>query len=162
MNKAIFLDRDGVLINNQHHYYIWESTQMEFIEGVFENLKMLQQKGFQLYIVSNQGGISRGLYTKENIQALHEELIGTFNKNQITISDILFCPHHSEKEKCLCRKPESLMIDKLIAKYDLNPKESTLIGDNDSDMKAAAMAGIHGIKITPNQNMFPFISNLLQ
>jgi len=162
MKKAIFLDRDGVLINNQHHYYIWESSQIEFIDGVFQNLKLLQQKGFQLYIVSNQGGISRGLYSKENIMMLHDEMIKTFRINQITISDILFCPHHNEKEKCLCRKPESLMIDKLIAKYDLNPKESTMIGDSDSDMKAAAMAGIHGIKITPNQNMFPFISNLLQ
>ena len=162
MNKAIFLDRDGVLINNQHHYYIWKSSQMEFIDGVFENLKMLQQKGFQLYIVSNQGGISRGLYTKENILTLHKELIETFRKNQVTISDILFCPHHSEKEKCLCRKPESLMIDKLVAKYDLNAQQSTLIGDSESDMKAAAMAGIHGIKIKANQNIFPFISNLLR
>ena len=162
MNKAIFLDRDGVLINNQHHYYIWKSSQMEFIDGVFENLNMLQQKGFQLYIVSNQGGISRGLYTKENILTLHKELIETFRKNQVTISDILFCPHHSEKEKCLCRKPESLMIDKLVAKYDLNAQQSTLIGDSESDMKAAAMAGIHGIKITANQNIFPFISTLLR
>ena len=162
MNKAIFLDRDGVLINNEHHYYIWKSTQIEFIEGVFANLKMLQQKGFQLFIVSNQGGISRGLYTKENIRQLHGELIESFRKNQIIISDILFCPHHIEKEKCLCRKPQSLMIDKLIAKYDLNAQESTMIGDSESDMEAAAMAGIHGIKITPNQNMFSFISNLLR
>jgi len=161
MNKAIFLDRDGVLINNQHHYYIWKSSQMEFIEGVFENLHKLQQKGFQLYIVSNQGGISKGLYTKENIQELHEEIIQTFSKNQIILSDILFCPHHSEKEKCLCRKPQSLMIDKLIAKYDLNPHESIMIGDSESDMNAAAMAGIHGIRIIPNQNMFPFIAKLL-
>jgi len=161
MNKAIFLDRDGVLINNQRHYYIWESAQLEFIEGVFENLKMLQQKGFQLFIVSNQGGISRGLYSKENILTLHEELIQTFSKNQIIISDILFCPHHSEIEKCLCRKPQSMMIDRLIARYELNPQHSTLIGDSESDMKAAAMAGIQGIKITPNQNIFPFIASLL-
>ncbi|HAH24629.1 MAG TPA: hypothetical protein DCL77_12905 [Prolixibacteraceae bacterium] len=161
MNKAIFLDRDGVLINNKDHYYIWESSQLEFIEGVFDNLQLLQQKGFQLFIVSNQGGISRGLYTKENIGQLHEELIQTFSNHQITISDILFCPHHSEIEKCLCRKPESLMIDKLMAKYGLNPLESILIGDNESDMIAAAMAGIQGIRITPNQNMSPFIAKLL-
>lgn len=161
MNKAIFLDRDGVLINNQHHYYIWESAQLEFIEGVFENLILLQQKGFQLFIVSNQGGISRGLYSKVNIQELHEELIQIFSKNQINISEILFCPHHSEIEKCLCRKPQSLMIDKLLAKYELNPTESIMIGDSQSDMTAAAMAGIQGIRITPNENMFPFISMLL-
>lgn len=161
MNKAIFLDRDGVLINNKHHYYIWESAQIEFVEGVFENLQMLQQKGFQLFIVSNQGGISRGIYTKENIARLHEELIQAFSKNQVTISDIIYCPHHNEIEKCLCRKPQSLMIDKLMAKYELNPKESVLIGDSESDITAAAMAGIHGIRITPNRNMFPFIAKLL-
>ena len=161
MNKAIFLDLDGVLINNQHHYYIWESVQMEFIEGVFENLQLLQHKGFQLFIVSNQGGISKGLYSKENVMGLHEEIIQRFSKNQITLSDILFCPHHSENEKCLCRKPQSLMIDKLIAKYELNPNESIMIGDSESDMQAAAMAGIHGIRIIPNQNMFPYIAQLL-
>ena len=162
MNRAIFFDRDGVLIDNHDHYYIWKSEQLEFIDGVFENLKLLQQKGFQLFIVSNQGGISRGLYLKEDILKLHDEMLYTFRKNQITISDILFCPHHSEKEKCLCRKPESLMIEKLIAKYELNPQASTMIGDSKSDMDAAANAGINGIRIVANQNMFPFISNLLQ
>ena len=161
MNKAIILDRDGVLINNKDHYYIWESSQLEFIEGVFDNLQLLQQEGFQLFIVSNQGGISRGQYTKENIVQLHQELIQTFSNHQITISDILFCPHHNEIEKCLCRKPESLMIDKLMAKYDLNPKESFMIGDSESDMIAAAMAGIQGIRIIANQNMFPYIAKLL-
>lgn len=161
MQKAIFLDRDGVLINNQHHYYIWNSSQVEFIEGVFDNLRLLQTKGFQLFIVSNQGGISRGLYTRKNILELHEELIKTFRENEIEISDILFCPHHIEKEKCLCRKPQSLMIDKLMAKYELNALESVMIGDSDSDMTAAQQAGAQGIRITPNKNMHPFISQLL-
>ena len=161
MNKAIFLDRDGVLINNEHHYYIWESSQLELIEGVLENLKLLQQKGFKLFIVSNQGGIAKGLYTKESIITLHEQVIHTFLKNQIILSGIIFCPHHTEIEKCLCRKPQSLMIDKLIAKYELNVQESIMIGDSESDMEAAAMAGVQGIRIPPNQNMFPFISRLL-
>jgi D-glycero-D-manno-heptose 1,7-bisphosphate phosphatase len=162
MNKAIFLDRDGVLIDNQKQYYIWKSEQLSFVDEVFENLKMLQQKGFQLFIVSNQGGISHGLYTKDDILKLHEEMIQTFAKNEVRISDILFCPHHSDHEKCFCRKPESLMIDKLIAKYDIDPNESYMIGDSESDMKAAAMAGIQGIRIAPNQNMFPYITKLLQ
>jgi D-glycero-D-manno-heptose 1,7-bisphosphate phosphatase len=162
MGRAIFLDRDGVIIDNQNHYYIWNLEQLTLIDGVFENLRLLQQEGYQLFIVSNQGGISRGLYTKDDILKLHEELIETFRENQITISDISFCPHHNENEKCLCRKPESLMIDKLIAKYDLNPAESFMIGDSESDMKAADLAGIKGIRITQNQNMFPFITNLLQ
>lgn len=162
MNRAIFLDRDGVLIDNQHHYYIWKSDQLKFIEGVFENLRMMEQRGYLLFIVSNQGGISRGLYTKEDILKLHEKMISTFFNNNITITDILFCPHHNENEKCLCRKPESLMFDKLIAKFSLDPNESIMIGDSESDMKAAALAGIEGIKIAPNQNMLPFIEKLLK
>lgn len=161
MQKAIFLDRDGVLINNQHQYYVWDSSQVEFIDGIFDNLRLLQSKGFQLFIVSNQGGISRGLYTRKNTLELHKELLHTLREHQIEIADILFCPHHNEKEKCLCRKPQSLMIERLMAKYELNALESILIGDSGSDMIAAQQAGIQGIKITPNKNMHPFILPLL-
>lgn len=162
MSKAIFLDRDGVLIDNQQHYYIWKSDQMKFVDGVFKNLQLLQENGFQLFIVSNQGGISRGLYSKEDILKLHDEMIQTFRNNNITITDILFCPHHIHNEKCLCRKPEPLMIEKLIAKYEINPSESVMIGDGESDVQAAAGAGIRGIKIMPNQNMLPYILELIQ
>lgn len=162
MNKAVFLDRDGVLLNNEHHYYIWKSDQMEFVAGIMDNLRMLQQKGFQLFIVSNQGGISRGLYSKSDIVKLHENMIHTFNANHITITDILFCPHHPDKERCLCRKPQSLMIEKLIAKYDICSQESAMIGDSESDMTAAHAANIRGIRIKSNTNMFPLIADLVQ
>lgn len=162
MNKAIFLDRDGVLVDNSEHYYIWKSDQLMLIDGAIENLKILSQKGFQLFIVSNQGGISRGLYSKKDMLKLHAELNQTFKANNIEISEIAFCPHHSEVEKCLCRKPDSLMIEKLIAKYSINKEGSFLIGDSKSDMDAARKAGIRGIQIVPNQNMFPYISFLIQ
>jgi len=161
-NKAIFLDRDGVIISNKDHYYIWKSEQLVIVDGVFENLQRLIMKGFLLFIVSNQGGISRGLYSKSDIEKLHEELIQTFRKNNIEISEIVFCPHHPEIEKCMCRKPGSLMIDKLVAKYKLSREESFLIGDSESDMEAAKKAGIQGIRISPNQNMVSFISDLIK
>jgi len=160
--KAIFLDRDGVLISNKDHYYIWKQEQLEWIDGVIENLKMLTLKGFQLFIVSNQGGIARGLYTKNEVMKLHEELMQTFRKSNIEILEIVYCPHHPEIENCLCRKPASLMIDKLIAKYNICKEDSYLIGDSDSDMEAAQKAGIKRIKINPNQNMYPFISDLIK
>ena len=160
MNKAIFLDRDGVLFDNSEHYYIWKSDQLKIVDGTVENLKMLIQKGFQLFIISNQGGISRGLYSKNDIEKLHEELIQTFRKNDIEITEISFCPHHPEIEKCLCRKPDSLMIEKLMAKYKISKTDSYLIGDSKSDMDAAEKIGIQGIKIIPNQNMFPYLSFL--
>lgn len=160
--KALFLDRDGVLISNAEHYYIWKQKQVEFIDGVFDNLKKLALQGYQFFIVSNQGGISKGIYSKSDILKLHEFLTQTLKQNDIDILEIAFCPHHPEIENCLCRKPNSLMIDRLIAKYRINREESFFIGDSDTDMEAAKMAGIQGIKILPNQNMFQYISFLIK
>ena len=159
--KAIFLDRDGVLVDNSKHYYIWKTDQLTLIDGVIENLKMLSQKEFLLLIVSNQGGISRGQYTKDDILGLHAELIKIFRQNNINITEIVFCPHHPENEKCLCRKPDSLMLEKLIAKYRLDKNTSFFIGDSKSDMEAANKAGMRGIQIESSQNMYPFISFLI-
>jgi D-glycero-D-manno-heptose 1,7-bisphosphate phosphatase len=161
-SKAIFLDRDGVLVNNSKHYYIWKTDQLSLIEGAAENLKMLFQKGFKLFIVSNQGGISRGRYTKNDILKLHDELLQAFSLNDIEIADIVFCPHHPEIEKCLCRKPDSLMLEKLIAKYKIDKTSSFFIGDSRSDLEAATKAGIKGIQIIPNKNMYPFILPLVK
>ena len=161
-NKAIFLDRDGVLINNSADYYIWKKEQMHFVDGVFDHLKLFVQKGFQLFIVSNQGGISKGFYTKNDILKLHGELDLIFRKKEIEIKEIVFCPHHPEIKRCLCRKSQPLMIEKLIAKYQLSKEDSYLIGDSETDMEAARRAGIQGIKVTSNQNMVPFISFLIK
>lgn len=161
-SKAIFLDRDGVLVNNSIHYYIWKSDQLKMVDGVAENLKELLKKGFQLFIVSNQGGISRGFYTKDDILKFHAELALTFRQNNIEITEIAFCPHHPEKEMCLCRKPDSLMIEKLMAKYRIAKEGSYFIGDSKSDMDAAKRAGIQGIRINPNQNMLPNILFLIK
>lgn len=160
--KAIFLDRDGVLVDNSQHYYIWKTDQLTLVDSAIENLKILSQKGFQLFIVSNQSGISRGLYSKDDVLNLHAELIQTFRNNNIEIAEIAFCPHHPEIEKCLCRKPDSLMLEKLVAKYKISKSASYLIGDSQSDMDAAEKAGIQGIQIIPNRNMFPYLSFLNQ
>jgi D-glycero-D-manno-heptose 1,7-bisphosphate phosphatase len=159
--KAIFLDRDGVLIDNSEHYYIWSDEQLRFVEGVFDNLKYLIQKDYLLFIVSNQGGISKGMYSKEDILNLHAILLETFRSRNIEIADIVFCPHRPEIEKCMCRKPDSVMIEKLLAKYKLNPEKSWFIGDSGSDINAAMKAGIQSIRIPANCNMYPFISKLI-
>ncbi len=160
--KSIFLDRDGVIVDNREYYYIWKKEQLTFVEGVFENLKALNSNGFQLFIVSNQGGIARGIYTKREMEDFHRELISIFQDHQIEIAEVLFCPHHPEIEKCLCRKPSGLMIEKMIAKYRLNKSECLLIGDSESDMEAAEKTGIRGIRIPSNQNMLSYVDALLK
>jgi D-glycero-D-manno-heptose 1,7-bisphosphate phosphatase len=158
--KAIFLDRDGVILNNSCQYYIWQTSQLEWVEGIFANLKMLSDRGFKLFVVSNQGGVSKGLYSKQEVNRFHELLSERFKDHDIRIEEYCFCPHHPDFEKCLCRKPNHLMIAKLTAKYQIDKSQSYFIGDSETDMEAARQAGICGIKITANQNMFPFISFL--
>lgn len=160
--KAIFLDRDGVIVNNRNHYYIWKEEQVEFVDGIFENLKRLSEMGFQLFIVSNQGGISKGLYSKKDIQQLHRRLTNTFWKHQIEITDIAFCPHHPDVEQCLCRKPDSLLLEKLMARHHISASDSYFIGDSETDMEAARKAGISGIKTEPNRNMSKNLSVLFE
>lgn len=159
--KSIFLDRDGVIVDNSEHYYIWKKEQLTFVDGVFDNLNLLSSKGFKLFIVSNQGGIARGIYTKSEMEDFHREMIHIFQEYQIEIADVLFCPHHPEVEKCLCRKPSGLMIEKLIAKYRLTKADCLMIGDSESDIEAATQAGISAIRISANQNMSAYIDDFL-
>jgi D,D-heptose 1,7-bisphosphate phosphatase len=159
--KAIFFDRDGVLIDNSKHYYIYRVKDIEFVDGVFENLKLLKSQGFSFFIVTNQGGIAKKQYGHKEVSQVHQYLKDEFEKYDISFKDIYYCPHHHTIEACICRKPSSLMIEKLMAKYEIEPKNALFIGDQDTDMQATQSAGIKGIKITPNQNMNSFIQELL-
>lgn len=158
--KAAFLDRDGVIINNSRHYYIHKMEDVNLVDGIFENLKLLQEKGFALFIVSNQGGIAKGEYAKEDIELLHQSLLTEFSAKGISIVDVAFCPHHDKIEKCFCRKPNSVMLEKLIAKYKIDREQSVFLGDSETDMQAAVKVGLKGILITANQSMRPFIEEL--
>ena len=160
--KAIILDRDGVLINNANHYYIWNETQLSFIDGMISNLKALSDKGYWLFIVTNQGGIAKGMYRKEDVFSIHERLVQELAPFGVHIKDIMICPHHDSIERCLCRKPEALMIERLVARYSLDKANTYFVGDSETDMQAAARAGIKGIRIEANKNMGPYIKGLLK
>lgn len=151
-NKAVLLDRDGV-INKEIGHYVYTPEEFQINEGVIEFLKMLNQKGYLLIIISNQGGIGKGEYTIQNVDFLHEKLLAEFRKNGITVQEIFYCPHHPTKTKCLCRKPDSIMVEKAIAKYNIDTEKSLLIGDADRDIQAAEKAGLQAFKIISNDNL---------
>ncbi len=159
--KAIFLDRDGVIVNNSQHYYIYKKEDVEFVDGVFENLISLRNAGYEFFIVTNQGGIAKKQYTMDDVNKVHHYIANELEKSGIIIRDIMVCPHHESVEKCLCRKPSPLMIEKLIALYQIDPKQSFFIGDSDTDIQAAKAAGVKGIKIEGNKNMRTFINEIL-
>jgi len=153
MNKAIFIDRDGVINDDRGHYYIFKLEDFRINEGVKEALKLLQDKGYLLIVISNQGGIARGLYTRQDTDRIHKQFILEMQKDGVIITDILYCPHHQTVEKCLCRKPEPLLIEKALAKYRIDGKSSYFIGDKESDMEAGRRAGINPVKVGPNENL---------
>ncbi len=141
MKKAIFLDRDGVI--NKDHGYVYKVEEFEFVDGIFEFLKEAQNRGYLLIVVTNQSGIGRGYYTLKDFEKLTEYMIQKMQENGIKISkeQIFFCPHAPE-EKCKCRKPEPKMIFDAKEKFDIDLKNSCLIGDKISDIEAGIRAGV--------------------
>jgi len=161
MQKAIFLDRDGVLNSDVGHYYIYKPEHFVLNIGVVKALKKWQKDGFKFIVISNQGGIAKGTYTKSDVEKVHEKFVNLIKEHNINILDIYYCPHHNKFERCLCRKPDSLMIEKAISRYKIDVTKSYMIGDNTKDIDAAVKAGITGIKIDSNQSLLSIIDLII-
>jgi len=142
--KAAFLDRDGVI--NIDTGYVGKIEDFKFKDGIFELLHLLQHLGFTLFIVTNQSGIARGYYTKEDFFRLMEWVKSHLLRKGIEIKDIKFCPHHPDiTGECECRKPKPGMILDLAKAYNIDLKNSIMIGDSSSDIEAAKRAGIERV-----------------
>ena len=159
MNKAVFLDRDGVINRKGSGYYIFREEEFLLNRGVTDSLKYFISKGYLLIIITNQGGIARGIYTMSHVDKLHNYMIQQLKAFNISLTDIYYCPHHPDVSSCLCRKPGTLLIEQAIAKYNIDPKASFMIGDSDIDIKAAETMKIKGILIPTNGNMMEFVVN---
>lgn len=157
-NKAIFLDRDGVLIKERGDY-TWQLEDMVIIEGVPERLQEYSRNGYLLLIISNQGGIGKGLYTKQEADFLHFHLQRFLGFKGIEFAEIYYCPHHPASGKCLCRKPLPLLLEKALARFDLSPSDSFFIGDADRDMEAGHLAGVKTYRLEVNGQL-PSIAQL--
>lgn len=151
-NKAIFLDRDGV-INCDRKDYTFRPEDFVFNAGIFEALKILQSKSFLLVVITNQAGIARGLYSHEDVHSVHDFMLSEFKKHDIKIAEVYYCPHYGEISECLCRKPHSLLIEKALARFNIEAGRSFFIGDRKRDMEAACRAGVKGILVDENQNL---------
>lgn len=159
-NKAVFLDRDGVL-NRERGEYTYESQDFEWVPDSVEALKILCDKGFKLIIISNQGGISKKLYNRNDVLNIERSITVPLEQAGANILDSFYCPHHSAIEKCLCRKPKSLLLERAMAKYDIDPKISFFIGDNTRDMIAGQRVGIKGILMRKNDSLLLAVKDIL-
>ncbi len=139
MQKALFLDRDGII--NIDHGYVSKIEDFIFTEGIFELLRLFLDKAYLLFIVTNQSGIGRGYYSEDDFLRLTSWMLEEFKKREIEIVSVEYCPHAPE-EKCSCRKPEIGMIDEILAKQNIILEKSWLIGDKQSDIDLAHNATI--------------------
>jgi D-glycero-D-manno-heptose 1,7-bisphosphate phosphatase len=153
MNKAVFLDRDGVINRKGSCYYVYREEEFLFNKGVIESLKYFISKGYKLIIITNQGGIAKGIYTESQLEKLHNFMIQKLKVSGIELTDIYYCPHHPDVSLCLCRKPGTLLFEQAITRHNIDPKLSFMIGDSEIDIKASEKMQIKGILIPTNGNI---------
>lgn len=144
--KALFLDRDGVI--NIDKNYVYKSSDFEFVDGIVEVLKFFQDKGYLIIVITNQAGIGRGYYSEDDFQILTSWMLKQLKEKGIFISKVYYCPFHPThgighyKKDSFNRKPNPGMILDAEKEFNLDLKESILIGDKESDIIAGKKAGI--------------------
>lgn len=143
MNKCVFLDRDGV-INKDRVNYAYDLEHFIIIDGVIESLKALKNAGYRLIVVTNQSGIAKGIYTREQMRACHDYLQQACGN---IIDHIYYSPCHPSISESLTRKPDSLMLEKGIARFQADIDSSWLIGDKGRDIVPARKMGLKTIQV---------------
>ena len=160
-NKAIFFDRDGV-INDNSLYYTYKIADVVFNDGIFEAMKLFQDNGYLIFVITNQSGIAKGVYSHNDVCEVHSFMSSEFKSRNITITYFYYCPHYPEQSKCICRKPDSLLLEKAIARYKIDKDKTHFIGDMETDMIAANRAGIIGHLIESNSNIVELAKKICQ
>ena len=141
MNKALFLDRDGVI--NVHNGYTYTTGAFIFIEGIFDLCRSYARRGFLIFVITNQAGIAKGLFTEDQFLELTAWMLEKFREEGIAIAHVYYCPHHPDiTGECSCRKPEPGMILQAAEEFNLDLSQCFLYGDMDHDLEAGRRAGI--------------------
>ena len=146
MNKAVFLDRDGTIIEDVG--YISSPSQINFIPGSIEAIKKLNEAGYKVVVITNQAGVARGITTEVMVQTVDKVLHRKILSGGAHLDGIYYCPHHPEhgvypyKQNCECRKPHTGLIKKATKDHQIDLSQSFMIGDKTSDVEAGKKAGV--------------------
>jgi len=155
---TIFLDRDGVINRKPPEGdYVKSWREFEFLPGVFEALRALRQHGFRLIVVTNQRGISLGMFTEQDLDAIHSRMTEELRREGCTLDRIYYCPHAINS--CDCRKPGTGMFLEAQRDFpDIHFPESVVIGDSVADMQAAERLGCKKVLIESGKADVVFLS----
>jgi len=159
-----FLDRDGVI--NYDIGYLYKYEDFKLRPGVIKGLKFLIKKKYRIFIVTNQSGIAKGFFTKEDLKLLHRKIKKKLGNFKIKIDEIKFSPYHplakikKYKKKSETRKPGNKMVKEIFRKWSTDIKKSFMIGDKKSDMLCAKKSGLYFEYA--KKNFFFQIKNILK
>jgi len=151
MNKAVFLDRDGTV--NEEVGYLRNVADLRLISGASTAIKLLNDSGIKVVLVTNQSGIARGYLSESMLNKIHTQLEQMLRKDGARLDAIYYCPHHpsagnsSYTKECDCRKPGTGLIDKAARDLKIDVKQSFVVGDKWSDVELGQRAGAHSILV---------------
>jgi len=160
MNKAVFLDRDGI-INVERKDYVKTIEEFILIDGIFDTMKLINSKGYLVIVITNQSAINRKIITEDKLSEIHNHLIKEAKKENAKIDGIYFCPHKPD-ENCECRKPKAGMILKAAKEFQIDLKKSIMFGDSDTDIEAANHAGCTGVLVKKSDSIKKIIEKYLE
>ena len=158
-NKAIFLDRDGV-INKDRSDYVKSIHELEIFSNIEECIKRIKEKGFLIIVISNQSAIGRNLTSHAEVQKIHDHIQQYLNKWNLKIDAFYYCPHNPD-DNCNCRKPKPGLLIQAANDYNIDLQNSWMIGDHDRDVQSGLNAGCNSIMVTPENSFEKIISNIL-
>ena len=157
--KAVFLDRDGV-INHDPGDYTTCIEEFTLLPTAMKALKSLKNKGFIFILITNQGGIAKGIYGHSEVNLIHEYLRKECDSNGTPLTDVYYSPHHEITGKSLSRKPGSMMLERAVARYNIDPEKSWMVGDKQRDLDCASVLGVSGVLIPTNAPLIDFIDQI--
>lgn len=151
MKRAVFLDRDGVIIKEVDN--LRRVSQLRLIPGAAKAIQALNKMGVLVIIITNQPVVARGWITEKELAHIHSILLKRLAKKGAKIDALYYCPHHPEanlkkyRQKCFCRKPNIGLIKKAIKDFSISIKKSFIIGDQTRDILTGKNAGLKTILI---------------
>ncbi|NEV77760.1 HAD family hydrolase [Rhodopseudomonas sp. BR0C11] len=161
---AAFLDRDGVINYNDH--YVGTRERLRWMPGIAAAIRLLNAAGYYVFIITNQSGVARGMFSEDDVRDLHRWMLSELQAQGAQIDDIRFCPHHVEgtidayRVACEHRKPGPGMILDLAKAWPVDMPRSFVIGDSASDVEAAQAAGIAGFRFE-GEDIEDFVKQVL-
>ncbi len=144
MKRAVFLDRDGTVIEEKT--FISDPDEVELIPGAPEALKVIKEMGFLIIGVSNQSGVGRGYFGLKEVEAVNRRMAELLSLYGVGLDDLFICPHAPE-EDCMCRKPRPGLLLEAAERYEIDLKRSYMIGDREGDVGAIASVGGKGVLV---------------